>query len=214
MYTVYMLKSLDKLKVGAWMWIASVQFLIVQAYVAFQWPSGNGYSIDNTISDLGVTTCGEMFDRYICSPWHTWFNASLMIIGATMILGSILLYSHYKQAKVAFTMMAIGGFGSILVGLFPLGSNNVMHAIGAFLPFVVGNISMIVFAHRLDMPKWLKYYSLFAGNTSVIAAMLFVSGNYLWLGTGVIERVTAHLQTVWLITFGIYTLKKHSGFTS
>lgn len=199
---------MNKLKAGAWMWILSVQFLIVQAYVALQWPSGYGF--DNTISDLGVTTCGELFGRYICSQWHMWFNVSLMVLGTTMILGCLLLYSHFKQAKLAFIMMGIGGLGTILVGLFPLGGNGFMHGFGAFLPFVIGNLSMIVFAHQLEMPKWLKTYSLFAGYVSVAAAMLFANENYLWLGAGGIERITAHLQTIWLIAFGLYHLRQNT----
>lgn len=107
-------------------------------------------------------------------------------------------------------MMGIGGLGTILVGLFPLGGNGFMHGFGAFLPFVIGNLSMIVFAHQLEMPKWLKTYSLFAGYVSVAAAMLFANENYLWLGAGGIERITAHLQTIWLIAFGLYHLRQNT----
>lgn len=195
-----------KPKIGPLMWVASVQFLIVQSFVATQWP--RGYSIDNTISDLGVTTCGELFNRYICSPWHTWFNVSLMVLGTTMLLGCILLYARVKQAKLAFIFMGIGGIGTMLVGLFPLG-NGFMHGLGAFLPFVIGNISLVLFGYQLSMPRWLKYATLFAGYVSLAAFVLFVTENYLWIGAGGMERITAHLQTIWLITFGLHSLYSH-----
>jgi hypothetical membrane protein len=192
-------------RAGALAWVASLQFLVVQAFVAFQWPTG--YSIDNTISDLGVQSCGEMFNRFICSPWHTWFNVSLIVLGVTMIIGSVLLYQQIKKARLAFIFMGLGGLGTVIVGLFPLGTNSFMHGLGAFLPFFIGNISLVMFGYMLPMSKWLRRFTLIAGYVSLIAFMLFVTENYLGLGAGGMERITAHLQTIWLITFGLIKLK-------
>jgi hypothetical membrane protein len=192
--------------VGPVLWITSAQFFIVQLIVAAGWPTG--YSVrNNTISDLGNTVCGVYSDRFVCSPWYTWMNASFVFLGFSMILGSLLLYQQFGRnlgSKLGFILMGIGGLGTAMVGLFPANVAGAMHGIGAFLPFFLGNIGLIFFGWYLPLSPLFKFFTVFIGIFSLSAFVLFISGNYLGLGIGGMERLVAHPQTIWLIIFGYY----------
>jgi hypothetical membrane protein len=192
--------------VGPIIWMTSAQFFIVQLIVAYGWPSG--YSVrNNTISDLGNTACEIYSGRYVCSPWYVWMNASLVFLGFSMMLGSLLLYQQFGRnigSKYGFTLMGLGGIGTVLVGLFPANVSSTMHAIGAFLPFFIGNIALILLGLYLSVPPLFRFFTVFFGIFSLTAFILFLTGNYLELGIGGMERLVAHPQTIWLIIFGYY----------
>jgi hypothetical membrane protein len=197
--------------IGPSFWIASIQFFIVMFLVGLAWPTH--YNIfNNTISDLGNTACGIYSGRYVCSPAHAWMNASFIILGATMVAGSLLIYQEFKESigsAIAFTAMAIGGFGTILVGIFAENTISSLHAVAAALPFVAGNIALILLAFFLDIPKSLRIYTYLSGIISLAAILLFATHNYLGLGVGGMERLAVNPQTVWLIVFGIYMSRNH-----
>jgi hypothetical membrane protein len=197
--------------IGPTFWIVCVQFFITMFLVALTW--NPPYSIlNNTISDLGNTACGVYMGRYVCSPWFSWMNASLIVLGATMVAGSTLIYQEFKKSKgslIGFAGMALAGFGTILVGLFAENTIGSLHYIGALLPFFIGNLSMVILGFALDLPKWMKIYAITSGVISLIAFGLFATHHYLGLGIGGMERIVAHPQTLWLIIFGIYMSSTH-----
>lgn len=192
--------------VGAVIWMTSTQFFIAQPIVALGWPTG--YSVrDNTISDLGITVCGIYDGRYVCSPWYSWMNASMVFLGFSMILGSLLLYHQFGRntgSRIGFVLMGIGGFGTTLVGLFPANVAAAMHAIGAFLPFFIGNLSLIFLGLYLKTTLLFRFFTVLTGIFSLAAFMLLTTDNYLGIGIGGMERLVAHPQTLWLIIFGYY----------
>jgi hypothetical membrane protein len=192
--------------IGPTFWIVSIQYFITQILVAAGWPTDFSLTL-NPISDLGNTECGEYAGRYVCSPYYTWMNASFIVLGATMIAGSSLIYQQFKKnlgTAIGFSFMALAGLGTILVGIFPENSIGDLHWIGAALPFVLGNIGIITLGFSLALPKWFKYFSIFSGFIALTALVFFYSDNYLGLGIGGMERIVAYPQTIWLIVFGIY----------
>ncbi len=197
--------------VGPIFWITSIQYYIIQIVVARAWNPAYSWSI-NTISDLGNTACGLYSERYVCSPLHNLMNASFIILGLTMIVGAILVYREFKESipsAVGFSFMAVAGIGTLLVGLFPENTNTTLHVIGATLPFLIGNLGLIVLGTVLDIPKSLRYYTLLSGYISLVAFLLFISHTYLGLGIGGMERLVAYPQTMWLIVFGVYISNNH-----
>lgn len=191
--------------------MASIQYFITMAVVGMAWATH--YSIlNNTISDLGNTACGVYSGRYVCSPLHAWMNASFIILGLTMAIGSILIYHEFRRtlaSAVGFGCMALAGIGTIVVGLFAENTLSSLHEFGAALPFVVGNLALIILGLALDMPKLLRFYTLASGFISLTAFGFFITHHYLGLGIGGMERLVANLQTIWLIVFGIYMSKSH-----
>jgi hypothetical membrane protein len=192
--------------VGPVFWITSLQFFIVQVIVRMAWATP--YSLtQNTISDLGNTACGVYAGRYVCSLLHAWMNTSFIVLGITMMLGSILIYHEFRKtaaSAVGFGFMALAGLGTLLVGLFAENTIASLHVLGAALPFVIGNLALLILGLALDLPRAFRYYTLISGVVSLAAFVLFITHHYVGLGIGGMERLAAHPQTIWLIAFGIY----------
>ena len=188
------------------LFISASQYFLVQLIAAKSFMPA--YSLKyNTISDLGNTTCAIFNGRMICSPHHALMNVSFFILGLTMIIGSILFYNEFENLmsnRVGFSLFAIGGFGVLLVALFPENTIPTLHGIGALLPFLFGNIGLVLISYRLKVPKLLRLYTLFSGIIALIALFFYGSGHYASLGEGGIERVVAYPQTLWMIIIGMY----------
>jgi hypothetical membrane protein len=139
-------------------------------------------------------------------------NTSFIVLGITMILGSLLIihqFSRSRGATFGLASMAISGAGVIMVGLFPENTVPALHGIGAATPFLLGNIAVIVLGFSLNLPGPLRLYSLLSGILALVALGCYASSHYLGLGEGGIERVVAYPQTAWLIVVGFYVLLRN-----
>ncbi len=194
------------------MWMLSLQYFIVQIIVASAWLNPAYSLAKNTISDLGNTACGIENSRYVCSPLHGLMNASFITLGIFMATGSLLIYQEFKETKwalIGFSFMLLAGIGTLLVGLFPENTIISLHILGATLPFLIGNIGLIILGSALNIPRYLRLFTLLAGVISLIALAFFATHHYLGIGIGGMERITAYPQTLWLIVFGAYISKNH-----
>jgi hypothetical membrane protein len=194
--------------VGPTLWLLSIQYFVVQVIVAhaWAWPFSLRH---NTISDLGNTVCGKYGGRLVCSPEHALMNVSFMLLGVTMFSGAGLIYHGFRSSRASalgFSALALAGLGTVLVGAFPENTVAALHIIGAALPFLVGNVGMIILSQSLKLSKALRAYTLLSGVVGLIGLALFMTNHYLGLGSGGMERVTAYPQTIWLIVFGGYML--------
>lgn len=197
--------------IGPAIWILSIQYLIIQVIAARTYKGA--YSLRfNTISDLGNSACGNYGGRYVCSPLHSLMNASFILLGTTMAFGSLLIYQEFRKDRgtlIGFSFMAVAGFGTVLVGLFPENTISGLHTLGASLPFALGNAALILLGLYLTIPRLLRFYTLISGMLAIIALVFFYTGHYLGLGIGGMERLVAYPQTFWLIVFGIYISSNH-----
>lgn len=195
---------------GSVCWILNIQYFIAQLFVALEW--SKPYSIlHNTISDLGNTTCGPYRGGFVCSPAHAWMNVSFIALGLTMSTGSILIYRTCQKTfaeTAGFSCIGLAGLGTMLVGLFPENTISALHILGAALPFLLGNLALVLLGATLQMPRLLRYYTVVSGLVALLALLLFVTHTYLGLGIGGMERLTAYPQTIWMIIFGIYSLDR------
>jgi len=186
--------------------VTTIQYFAVQLFAARQWRPPYNLSRD-TISDLGNTACGTWNARYVCSPFHSLMNASFVALGITMTLGSVLVSRYFangRASKAGFAAMAISGLGVIMVGFFPENSVPLLHGIGAAIPFVLGNASLIILALSLKMPAPLRLYFCLSGVIALLGLAAYTSSHDLGLGEGGMERVVAYPQTVCLIVIGCY----------
>ena len=197
--------------IGPLIWILCIQYYIVQIVVAKAWLIH--YSLlHNPISDLGNTACGLYSGRFVCSPLHGLMNASFIMLGITMAVGSLLIYQEFKESiasLVGFCFMSIAGFGTLVVGLFPENTFSSVHLAGAILPFFIGNVALIVLSFGLRIPNLFKAYTFLSGGIPLAALIFLITNHYLGLGVGGIERLTTYPQTTWLIIFGIYISSNH-----
>ncbi len=197
--------------VGPEFWMLSVQYFLVQFIATLAWVSPFSLS-HNPISDLGNTACGFYSGRLVCSPLHMLMNASFVMLGCTIVAGSILIYQEFKETEgslIGFGLMGLAGIGSILVGLFPENTIGFLHSVGALLPFLFGNLALVVLGFALDLPKAFKFYTILSGLVGLTGMVLFTLQIYAGLGEGGMERIAAYPQTIWLIAFGIYMMRSH-----
>jgi len=195
-------------RLGPYLYLSSLQYFVVQLVVSFRWSPA--YNLQrNTISDLGNTACGRFNGRFVCSPLHTLMNVSFIVLGATMIAGSVLIghaLPPTRARKLGFLFMTIAGVGVVVVGIFPENTVPALHGLGATLPFTIGNVGVIVLGLTLALPRALRLVTLTLGVIALAALVFYASSHYLGLGEGGIERLVAYPQTVWLILLGGYLL--------
>jgi hypothetical membrane protein len=199
-------------------WVIAVQFFVTQIVVATAWLRHFSLKTDY-ISDLGNTACAITLansERAVCSPWHLAMNVSFMVLGITMIIGAVLTRDTFPPGwvrELAVVLFSLAGIGVFIVGIYPENTNNARHVLGAGLNFVSGNIALIVFGLALAQRpthRRLMRLSVFAGVLGMLATLLFVSGNYLGIGLGGMERVAAYPMTVWQIVAGVAFLRGDS----
>lgn len=198
---------------GPIVWILTVQYFVAQVIAAAAWVHPPYRWSYNFISDLGATLCGRYGTRTICSPDHALMNASFVLLGITMAVGSLLIHQEFRETKasrVGFSLMALGGIGTIIVGLFPENVLLPAHLFGAFLALCVGNIALIVLARTIwERSKTWYRYTLITGIVSLLAIILLVAHIYLHIGPGGMERMASYPQALWLILFGVYMSRNH-----
>jgi hypothetical membrane protein len=197
-------------RLGPVLYIAGIQYFVVQFIVALQWVPPYSLSGD-TISDLGNTACGSWNGRYVCSPLHGLMNWLFVVLGITMTLGSVRISRYFatrRASRAAFAMIAVSGAGVIVVGFFPENTVPALHGLGTAIPFVLGNASLITLALSFRMPSLLRLYTFLSGVIALLALVVYASGHYLGLGEGGIERVVAYPQTVCLAVIGFYLVTR------
>ncbi|MBC3640997.1 hypothetical protein H8J56_27975, partial [Klebsiella sp. Kps] len=72
-----------------------------------------------------------------------------IMLGITMAIGSLLIYHEFPRSRatlIGFSCMALAGFGTLLVGVFPENTVFLLHGLGAFLALGVGNASLVILA--------------------------------------------------------------------
>jgi len=222
-YSEHMYKPFRSLQVfvdrypmlGPAIWMLVVQYLVVQVIAASFWKPPYSWRF-NTISDLGNTACGAFGNRLVCSPLHVSMNISFIALGVLMISGSLLIYHEFHKnigTFVGFSLMALGGVGTVLVGVFPENTSSGMHSLGAALALLVGNLSLVVLSIALyKVSIGMRLYTGISGGVALVAFSLFVSHHYWWLGIGGVERFISYPQALWLIAFGVYM--SHDRFCS
>jgi hypothetical membrane protein len=194
---------------GPVLWLTSAQYFAVQVAVAADWSGRYSWSA-NTISDLGNTRCATYSGRPVCSPLHLLMNASFVVLGLTMLAGALLLARELaggRASAVGFGLLGLAGAGTVVVGLFPENTVAGLHAAGAALPFVLGNLGVVVLGISLRLlPDAVRGLTLLAGAVGLLGLVMFLGHAYLGLGIGGMERVTAYPQDVWMIVLGGYLL--------
>jgi hypothetical membrane protein len=200
--------------VGAACWAMTVVYLLAQPVVAAAWPTPYELAT-NSISDLGVTGCGDLrqFDRvvYVCSPRHGLMNAAFVMVGLLTAAGAVLtraVWPRRRVTAVGVAFVVLAGMGAILVGLAPANVNLAAHGAGALLqvPGAVGPLLLGVAAWSTQRP--VAAFSLLCGVVGSAASLLYFSQVYLGLGLGGMEHLAFDPLTVWTTVLGVVLLRR------
>jgi hypothetical membrane protein len=201
-----------RVRAGAWLWIAAVQFYVVQPIVAATWTSPYSLSL-NYISDLGSTACVAASANYVavCSPWHALMNASFVLVGITMSAGALLAWPAFARGRLrlcATGLFVLAGIGTVVVGLYPENDPRRYHYDGAAVNFIAGNLALIVYAAVTSKAlRGFRFASVLAGIVGLVSTAFVATGHFAGLGAGGIERVAAYPVSLWQIGAGIQILR-------
>lgn len=177
---------------GILLCLSGIAFFIFNHIAESIYPN---YSVHtNYLSDLGAT--GQ--------PTTLLWDPLLFITGILWLLGVYFFLRRSGRRKLTLALYLLAPVGQITVSLFPENVNLAIHTIGALMAFILGGISA-VFAYRLTHPPF-RYFSLLLGAISLASLELFVSGSYLGLGVGGVERMVVYPMVIWLVMLGGYLM--------
>jgi hypothetical membrane protein len=206
---------------GAVLWIVGVvEFVVAMAVVQLAWTNPSYSLTQNVISDLGAVHCGLQSGRDVCSPLHTVFNVSVVVVGILLIAGLWFAYSALPRGRwgqLGSGLLLVSGLGAIGVGLNPEDVRLSLHLLSAALAFGGGNLALVAYgiAMRSD-PRWRRLASLTLGLGVVgLAAFVLIAARaYDWggvfsaWGEGGIERTIAAPLFVWAAIAAIALLRR------
>ncbi|MFF9559868.1 DUF998 domain-containing protein [Streptomyces albus] len=200
------------MRIGYCAWVVGVvQFFVLHLVVQTAWERPYSWARNN-ISDLGNAHCVLQPDpepRYVCSPGHGLMNVSFVTLGVLLAVGAVLaggaLWRRGGRAVAARLLLAGGGLGFVLAGLAPADIDENVHMLGALLVMGVGNIGLLLasWAPAERLAGWARRAAGLAGAVAVVAFGLFLSGHYLGLGMGGMERAAAFPPLLWALAVGL-----------
>jgi len=204
-----------KTKAGAIAWMCCLQYFVAEAVSIHAWP---GYSLRrNYISDLGRANCdlhASVATNGLCSPLHSVMNASFMIQGCLVALGSALTWRLFPKKLswlAALSLIGASGLGVLLVGFAPEDVNSGLHYLGAAENLLCCNLGMLaigaVMRRSRKTPKLLSATTLGAGCIGSTALALLALHINLHLGPGGMERAAAYPFPLWLAGMGALLFK-------
>jgi hypothetical membrane protein len=186
----------DKKVAGTLVFVGSVQFIIAMIVAEALYPY---YSVaGNYISDLGVGSTALLF------------NSSVFLLGLLIVGGSYFVYRAFGS-KLILVLLVLTGVGAIGVGLFSETAGYI-HTVFSLITFLFGGLSAIMFYEAEESPfSWL---SVVLGSVGLVALALFISGYYLGLGWGGMERMIAYPILLWGVGLGGHLISSSKGSTA
>lgn len=190
-------------------WMATTIYFPLQLIVAQAWPQPYSFAA-NTISDLGVTSCGMVqhipgHDIVVCSPRHVLMNIGFVCFGVLTITGAVLMWRTVPRTRLMAAALAgviLAGIGGVLVGLAPSDVAPWLHRAGALLrlPGVVAPVlvAMVLWPRR---PR-LAAFCVGSAAAGVLGLALFAMRlSPHWVGAA--ERLALDPFTVWTAVLGL-----------
>lgn len=200
--------------IGAVCWILGLEYLVGQAIA--QAASKAPYSLTgNHLSDLGVTTCGQVTILesslgYLCSPLHELYNASSALLGVLTLAGAIITWPAWPRRRLStwgLILLCMLGVGRVVAGLNPENVRAALHALGAIISIPSGALAMLLLGIAvLPARRVLGTVTCVLGAVGVVAFLAMASLHHGPLGVGGDERLAEEPVVAWLASVGISML--------
>lgn len=188
----------DRRLAGALAFIGAVEGFVGISLAEELYP---GYSVSaNPISDLGATCAGTCT---IVEPASIVFTASVILLGGFVIAASYFI-NRATQRRLLTSFLFLTGIGAVGVGVFSE-TTGIVHGVFSLIVFLFGGLSAISSYQVEETP--MNYLSILLGALTLAALVLYVSGNYLAIGQGGMERMVAFPALLWGVGFGAYLMK-------
>ncbi len=210
---------------GALALLSVLQYFIAESAVIGAWAGQEPYSRrTGYISDLGALYCGEFAGRDVCSPARLLMNASFVVQGLGMMVGSLLLSSALlgtaarrgvvwartparwlprAAAETSRVLAFAAGTGTVIVGLVPEDAGSGLHVAGAVLYFVAGSVSLLLLGGLWLRRSPLGVFILLCGTVSFAA---LITGGVTGMAVpepGTLERLMGYPITIGFAAAGL-----------
>ncbi|NYG56119.1 DUF998 domain-containing protein [Nocardioides perillae] len=170
-----------RLVAGAGLWAVRPAYVVVELLVA---SVARGHDLcDDAVSRLGAVGCTAS----VCSPGHEVLNATFVVVGALLAVGTVLLAPQLGRLVTALLVAA--GLSTALTGLVPVDVAPARHALAATPLFVAQPLALGLLAARVR-----RAHPRLAGLLATTAVGAGAAGlGFVLLdgaaGTGLAERV-------------------------
>lgn len=199
---------------GAVCWVLGLELLLGQIVAQAAWTTP--YSlINDEVSDLGVTSCGQLTllgDRlgYLCSPLNLVYNSSAVLFGLLVLAGAILTWPAWPRRRLTtwgLVLLCIMGVGRVVAGANPENVRIVVHAVGALVSIPCGAAGILL----LGLAVWSRWrvpgvVSVVFGVVGLVAYVVLESTHYGPLGAGGTERIAEESAMAWFAGAGVWLL--------
>jgi len=182
---------------GTLIFVGCAQFIIGVIVAEAFYP---GYRVaQNFISDLGATcraTC------LVAQPSSTIFNSSVTLLGLLAITASYFIKREFRSRALSF-LVIMTGVGATGVGVFPE-TTGLIHHIVSLITFVFAGFSAIA-SYKLQKAP-LSYFSALLGVMTLVSLVLYISGIFLGLEQGGMERMIVYPALISAVGFSAYLM--------
>jgi hypothetical membrane protein len=170
--------------VGALFFLGAAQFILMIVIAEARYPGG--YSVaTNALSNLGVGQTALFYSAWIA------------VCGAIVLF--VALLGRRTLGTDLTTTLAVAGACAVGVGLFPA-RTSAPHEIFAIAAYLFMVVSVIISYRALRPP--LSHFSVGLGVIALVALVLLVTGHWLGIGKGGMERMAAYPIFLWALGFG------------
>jgi len=170
--------------------------------------------VDNTISDLGATTCTTVGYGVgpvaVCSPSHPLVNGAFIVFGLFMTVGAVLVRNCFPRARVsaaALVLWVASGLSSIGTGLTPLDQALELHVLVSLPVFLTQPLALLWSGLALRGRRGLAGSALTLGAISLAAAVAFFAVPAGGEFSGLLERLALWPGYMWLLGLGVVALR-------
>jgi hypothetical membrane protein len=199
------------------MWVVQPLYIVCELVVAAA--AIAPYSlVDNTISDLGATTCTTIGYPYgdvaVCSPLNLVVNGAFVVFGVLMALGALLLRAWLPQGAAATTavvLWVITGLSSTATGLVPLDRDLDLHSLVALPALITQSLALLVSAYVLRHRRGPSRAALAAGALSLVGLVAFLARTGSAELGGLFERLAFWPGYLWLPVLALVVLRERHG---
>lgn len=201
---------------GLVMWLVQPLYLVAELAAVSRVAAP--YSLrDNTISDLGATTCTAIAYPYgpveVCSPWHALVNAAFVVFGLLLAAGAVLIRAALQARRLrtwAVILWVLAGLSSVGTGLVPLDLDLELHYLVSLPVFLAQPVALLLtgLLLRPDHPA-LGWTGLLAGVLTLAAGVVFTVQVGDPTGGGLLERVILWTAYPWTALAAVVLLRDH-----